>query len=86
MESFIAHGAKKEYLTVRNPESTKDLEDQFGDKVVTLQADVTDAKSINQLAEQAKDVQIAVNNAGVLVPASPLSDNIEETQVIVIVN
>jgi NAD(P)-dependent dehydrogenase (short-subunit alcohol dehydrogenase family) len=78
VESFINHGAKKVYLAVRNPDSTKDLESQYGDKVVTLQADVAYAHSISQLAEQAQDVDIVVNNAGVLIPASPLSDNIEE--------
>lgn len=77
VESFLNHGAKKVYLAVRNPESTKELEVQYGYKVVTLQADVSDTASIKRLAEQAKDVDIVVNNAGVLVPASPLSDNVE---------
>ena len=45
---------------------------------MTVQADVSNADSIKRLAEQAKDVQIVVNNAGVLVPSSPLSVNIEE--------
>lgn len=78
VESFIAHGAKKVYLAVRKVESTRALEDQFGDKVVTVQADVTDANSINKLAEQAKDVEIVVNNAGIMTLSSPLSDNVEE--------
>lgn len=78
VESFISHGAKKVYLAVRNPDSTAALEKQYGDKVVTVQADVTDAASINKLAEQAVDVDIVINNAGVLVPASPLSENVEE--------
>ena len=78
VESFINHGARKIYLAVRNPESTKALEEQYGDKVVTIQADVSDTESIKQLAEQAKDVEIVVNNAGVLIPASPLSENVEE--------
>lgn len=77
---------KKVYLAVRNPESTKNLKDQFGDNVVTLQAEVTDAKSITQLAEQAKDVELVANNASMLVPASPLSDDIEEAQILVIIN
>lgn len=78
VESFLNHGAKKVYLAVRNPESTIDLHAQFGDKVVTLQADVSDKTSIRTLAQQAKDVDIVVNNAGIMRFASPLSDNVEE--------
>jgi len=78
VESFLNHGAKKVYLAVRDPASTKALEDQFGSKVVTLRADVADSESIKQLAQQAKDVDIVVNNAGVMRFASPLSDGAEE--------
>lgn len=79
VESFISHGAKKVYLAVRNPESTKALEEQFGNQVITIQADVSDANSIKRLAEQAKDVEIVVNNAGVLYISTPLGENAEES-------
>ncbi|MER2492076.1 SDR family oxidoreductase [Catenovulum sediminis] len=75
VESFIAHGAKKVYLAVRDPESTVELATQFKDKVVTLKADVSDADSIKTLAEQTKDVDILVNNAGIMQLGSPLDDN-----------
>ncbi|HEC59943.1 hypothetical protein LCGC14_1849030 [marine sediment metagenome] len=78
VESFLNHGASKVYLAVRDPQSTKELEAQFGDKVITLQADVSDKASIIKLAAQAKDVDIVVNNAGIMRFASPLSDNVEE--------
>jgi len=78
VDAFIKHGAKKVYLAVRNPESTTELEGQYGDKVVTLQVDVADADSIKALADHAQDVQIVVNNAGILEIANPLSDNAEE--------
>ncbi|AWV98302.1 SDR family oxidoreductase [Arcticibacterium luteifluviistationis] len=77
-ESFLNHGAKKVYLAVRDVNSTKALEEKYGDKVVTLQADLTNQASINALAEAAKDVDIVVNNAGIAKLASPLSDNAEE--------
>ena len=77
VESFIQHGARKVYLAVRNPNSTKDLEAQFGNKVVTLRADVSDASSITRLAEQAYDVDIVVNNAGILETATPLDADVE---------
>lgn len=79
VETFIEHGAKKVYLAVRNPESTKALEEEFGDKVVTLQVDMSDADSISRLGEQATDAEIVVNNAGVLSVTSALDQDVEAT-------
>jgi NAD(P)-dependent dehydrogenase (short-subunit alcohol dehydrogenase family) len=45
VESLINHGAKV-YLAVRDVNSTQDLEEKFGDKVITVQADVSDTASI----------------------------------------
>ena len=70
VESFLAHGAKKIYLAVRNPASTQELEAAYGDRVVTIQADVSDADSIVQLAAQTADVDVVVNNAGIAVSNS----------------
>lgn len=78
VESFIQHGAKKVYLAVRDSRSTQALEQEYGDKVHTLEVDVSNPDSILALAEQAKDVDVLVNNAGVLEPADPLSDNVEQ--------
>ncbi|MBX2808231.1 MAG: SDR family oxidoreductase [Cellvibrionaceae bacterium] len=78
VESFIAHGAEKVYLAVRNPASAQALIDQYGDKVVALQVDIADAASIKALASRATDVQIVVNNAGVLEAAQALSPHVEE--------
>ncbi|MEP2280382.1 SDR family oxidoreductase [Maribacter sp.] len=65
VESFLNHGAKKVYLAVRDTNSTKELEEKYGTKVVTVKADVSDTESIQALAQQASDVDIVVNNAGV---------------------
>ena len=78
VESFLKHGAKKVYLAVRNPESAKELSEKHGDKVVTLAADVSDKDAVAKLAEVATDVDIVVNNAGVLVPSSGLDGQGEE--------
>ncbi|MFT6508224.1 MAG: NAD(P)-dependent dehydrogenase (short-subunit alcohol dehydrogenase family) [Colwellia sp.] len=77
VDSLIANGAKKVYLAVRNPASTKEIEAKYEDKVVTLTADVGDAESIEQLANQATDVEILVNNAGIMHLTSPLSEDAE---------
>lgn len=37
-ESFLDHGAKKVYLAVRDTTSTKDLEETYRKRVVTLKA------------------------------------------------
>ncbi|QIZ75806.1 SDR family oxidoreductase [Ferrimonas lipolytica] len=76
VESFLQHGAKKVYLAVRNVESTKELEAKFGDKVVTIAADVADTDSVNRAAAQATDVDVVVNNAGVLGTTTPLADDV----------
>lgn len=73
VDSLIEHGANKVYLAVRNPESTVELAKQYGDKVVTLQVDITDAASITALAAAAPDVNVVVNNAGIVQPAELLS-------------
>lgn len=78
VESLINHGAKKVYLAVRDINSTKDLEEKFGDKVFTVQADVSDTASIQALAQQATDVDIVVNNAGVGTPQSTLGEDVEK--------
>ncbi|TDT47162.1 short-subunit dehydrogenase [Maribacter spongiicola] len=65
VESFINHGAKKVYLAVRDTNSTKELEDKYGDKVVTIKADVSNTQSIQDLAQKANDVDVVVNNAGI---------------------
>jgi NAD(P)-dependent dehydrogenase (short-subunit alcohol dehydrogenase family) len=78
VESLINHGAKKVYLAVRDVNSTTDLEEKFGDKVITVQADVSDTVSIQALAQQAIDVDIVVNNAGVGTPQSILGEDVEK--------
>lgn len=77
-ESFLKHGAKKVYLAVRDVASTKELQDIYGDKVVTIKADVSNTKSIQELAQQANDVDIVVNNAGVGKPYTTLGENAEK--------
>jgi len=79
VESLLNHGAKKVYLAVRNMASTKYMEELYGDKVVTVKADLTDHASILSLAEATKDVSIVINNAGIAKLANPLSENAEQS-------
>ncbi len=77
VESLIKHGAKKVYLAVRNLSSTDELIEQFGNTVEAIKVDVSNADSIKNLAKQTTDVEIVVNNAGILQPANPLSEQAE---------
>ncbi|BAJ02629.1 oxidoreductase, short chain dehydrogenase/reductase family [Shewanella violacea DSS12] len=77
VESFLAHGAKKVYLAVRDLDSTKELVKQYGHKVSPLLIDVSNAQSIMAAAKIATDVQVVVNNAGVLKIAAPLDEHAE---------
>uniref|UniRef100_UPI0040487456 SDR family oxidoreductase n=1 Tax=Shewanella sp. TaxID=50422 RepID=UPI0040487456 len=78
-EHFIAQGAKKVYLAVRNPNSTKALEDKYGEIVETIQVDITDEASILAAAKKATDVDIVINNAGIISTVQPLADNALDT-------
>jgi NAD(P)-dependent dehydrogenase (short-subunit alcohol dehydrogenase family) len=79
VESVIRHGAKKVYLAVRNLETTNQQVSEFGDKVVPVKVDIADASSIQALAKQAQDVDIVINNAGVLAASDLLTEQVEET-------
>lgn len=77
-ESLIVHGAKKVYAAVRNLESAQALVETHGDKVVPIELDLSRPDSIKAAALSASDVEIVVNNAGVLKTATPLSEDAVE--------
>ncbi len=68
-------GAKKVYAAVRNIESVSALKDQYSDRVEAIQIDLENPKTIQQAAQHASDVEIVVNNAGVLKTSTPLDEN-----------
>ncbi|MEM6256678.1 MAG: SDR family oxidoreductase [Planctomycetota bacterium] len=65
-EAFLAAGVSKLYATARKPETLQPLVDKHSDKVVTLALDLTDEASVNTAAATATDVDIVINNGGVL--------------------
>ncbi len=74
-EAFLQAGAVKVYAAVRNPETVAPLVEMYGEKVVPLQLDLADPLSIKATATQASDVEIVVNNAGVLTNTRILDEN-----------
>jgi NAD(P)-dependent dehydrogenase (short-subunit alcohol dehydrogenase family) len=62
VEALLRRGAKKVYATARKPTPSTDP------RVETLSLEVTDQDSVTGLAARAGDVNIVINNAGVLPP------------------
>ena len=78
VESFIEHGAKKVYLAVRDIKKTDALVAEYGDKVAPVYVDISKPESIAKLVPLVTDVQIMVNNAGVLTVTDLFSENVEQ--------
>ncbi|GEM30413.1 short-chain dehydrogenase [Nocardia neocaledoniensis NBRC 108232] len=71
-EELLRRGAAKVYATARNPQPDSDS------RIVPVPLDVTDPASVTALAATAGDVDILINNAGVLLPAPLLSGDIAD--------
>ncbi|MEM6978709.1 MAG: SDR family oxidoreductase [Planctomycetota bacterium] len=72
VEQALSRGAQKVYAAVRQLESADSLVEEFGDRVVPIQVDITDDVSVKKAAETASDVDVVVNNAGVLTTTSAI--------------
>ncbi|MCP3871188.1 MAG: SDR family oxidoreductase [Gammaproteobacteria bacterium] len=80
-EAFLRAGAAKIYVAARNLESLSSLLNEYGDRVVPIQIDLNRPETIVAAAALAGDVEILVNNAGMLKTESPLSiDAVEALQ------
>jgi NAD(P)-dependent dehydrogenase (short-subunit alcohol dehydrogenase family) len=66
VDALLSRGAAKVYATARRPETLADLIAASGGRVVSLRLDVTVPRDVRDAAEIASDVQILINNAGVL--------------------
>ena len=79
VESFLNKGAKKVYAAVRTLSSAQPLIDLYGDRVEAIHVDLEQPDSIVAAAQKAKDVEVVVNNAGVLKTAAPLDESAVDT-------
>ena len=73
VNTLLDNGAAKVYAAVRKIDSAQPLVDEYGDKVCPVEVDMTKPETIVAAAKQASDVELVINNAGVLTNASPLS-------------
>ncbi len=65
-EAFLKEGAKKIYLGVRNSDSVKEFVAENPDVLVPLKFDVTNHEDLQNATQVAQDVNILINNAGIL--------------------
>ncbi len=79
LEEALHRGAAKVYAAVRDVASAKSLVAEHGDRVVPLRVDLDDPTSITAAADLARDVDIVVNNAGVMKMKSALDQDAIET-------
>jgi len=75
VEALIAHNTKKVYAAVRNIETVKPLVEKFKDKVVPIQIDLGKPETIKIACQKAQDVELVINNAGILKTHNPLSSD-----------
>lgn len=66
VEEAIRQGARKVYASARSKASVDPLVRAHPGRVVALELDVTDAGEIRAAAAAAKDVELVINNAGIV--------------------
>ena len=64
VEEFLRAGARRIYAAARNLGSLNALTVAHGDRIVPLRIDLNDPDSITSAAQEATDVEIVINNAG----------------------
>ena len=79
VDSFIEQGARKIYPAIRNLDNAVELVEVYGEKVVPVHVDLADAGSIQALAVAAPDVDVVVNNAGMLANGDLFADDFEQS-------
>ena len=78
VETFFEHGASKVYAGVRSLDKAEALVAEFGEKVVPIEIDYENPASIKAAAKIADDVQVVVSNAGVLIGAGVMDEDVIE--------
>ncbi|TWT74053.1 SDR family oxidoreductase [Allorhodopirellula solitaria] len=74
LEEAIERGAAKVYAAVRDTDSAAPLVKEHGDRVVPIRLDLDEPASITAAAETATDVDVVINNAGVLKQQAALDE------------
>jgi len=72
-ETLLNYGVEKVYLAVRDLSTVADLETRFIDRVTPIFLDLNEPNSIFAAAANAQDVDLVINNAGILNGSNPLA-------------
>ena len=76
VEAFVEQGAAKVYAAVRTLSTAQPLVDKYSNGVVVpLSMDLSKPDSIVSACKEATDVEIAINNAGILSYTEPLAND-----------
>ncbi len=70
--ALLREGVARVYATARSVDSLASVVDLDPRRVVALRLDVTEPASVQDLGKEAKDVDLLINNAGILAPGSIL--------------
>ncbi len=73
VEEFLRAGAGKIYAAARNLESLNPLVASLGNQVIPVCIDLNRPDTITAAADLASDVEVVINNAGMLTVEDPLS-------------
>lgn len=66
VEALLQAGVKKVYATAREIDKLQSVVTLDPDRVIPIQLDVTNVTQVNAFAQQATDVTLLINNAGIL--------------------
>ena len=75
VEGFLDAGAGRVYAAARRTDALQPLVDAYGERIVPLEIDLNRPQTIAAAAAVASDVEIVVNNAGMLNIEGPISSN-----------
>jgi len=76
---LLARGARTVYAGVRDLRALDEEKRIYGERLIALPLDVTDEASIRAAAARAREIEILINNAGVLVEGGFSAGNVVET-------
>lgn len=66
VEALLERGSRKVYAATRKPEALAGVAANSQGRVVPLRLEITDAAEVRQAAAQASDVDLLINNAGIV--------------------